>query len=91
VKIKHKIRNRGHRIAQAFYGELMDKQNKDHNGHETIDFIGQLTEVERTYFLTFGTLKGYDKKDLSWMRYVPKSKRPTATSLENKDLIKGEI
>lgn len=93
MKIKHKIRNRGHRIAQAFYGELMDKQNKDHNGHETIDFIGQLTEVERTYFLTFGTLKGYNKKDLknSWMRYLPKSKHHTATSLENKDQIKGEI
>ena len=74
-------------------GELMDKQSKDCNGQGTTDFIGQLTEVERTYFLTFGTLKGYNKKDLknSWMRYLPKSKHHTATSLENKDQIKGEI
>lgn len=54
----------------------MDKQSKDHNGHKITDFIGQLTELERIYFSTFGTLAGYSEKDISWMRYVPKSKRP---------------
>ena len=68
----------------------MDKQSKDCNGQGTTDFIGQLTEVERTYFLTFGTLKGYDKKDLknSWMRYLPEGRRVIGI-YETKKVFKG--
>jgi len=42
----------------------------------------------RTIRMGDNTPKGYYKKDFedSWMRYLPESKRHTATSLQNKDL-----
>ena len=55
----------------------------------------QLSRLLKRYKIKSGSIrlgdstpKGYYKKDFedSWMRYLPKSKRHTATSLQNKDL-----